>query len=606
MKRIYYLLLCSILCWGTATAGRRVVNLKDHGILPGTDSRDLCSRLRNVIETVTGENTNGDDIVLKFKRGRYDFHAADAEHLELYISNHDQNQPKVVGICLRDLKNVTLDGCGSDFIFHGRMLPIAMIGTLNCTVRRLSIDFADPQITQVEIVDNDPNAGITFRVSDYVKYRIADNGRFESYGDDWAIQPASGIAFEGATRHIVYNTSDLGINTSDVKPVGDRTLQAPAWRDSRLPVGTRVAMRGWGRPHPGIFLDACTNTSISDVKVHYAEGMGLLAQRSTDITLHKFRVCLRGKNDPRYFTTQADATHFSQCRGKIISEKGLYEGMMDDAINVHGIYLRVRERIDDHTLRCRFEHDQAWGFAWGDAGDTVSFIRSATMENTGTPNVISDIRPVNQASVTGCREFIIQFKQPVPAAVSADEGYGVENLTWTPEVEFRDNIVRNNRARGALFSSPRRTVCERNLFDHTSGTAILLCGDCNGWYESGAVRDLVIRKNRFVNALTSMFQFTNAIISIYPEIPNLPAQRQYFHGGHPGAITIVDNEFDTFDRPLLYAKSVDGLVFKENKVKTNTDYKPFHPNQKPVLLEHCKDAVIPGYVERPSTFVRIK
>ena len=67
----------------------------------------------------------------------------------------------------------------------------------------------------------------------------------------------------------------------------------------------------------------------------------------------------------------------------------------------------------------------------------------------------------------------------------------------------------------------------RCVIDHTSGTAILLCGDCNGWYETGACRDVQIRRNRFVNALTNLFQFTNAVISIYPEIPDL-ANQQYF------------------------------------------------------------------------------
>ena len=62
-------------------------------------------------------------------------------------------------------------------------------------------------------------------------------------------------------------------------------------------------------------------------------------------------------------------------------------------------------------------------------------------------------------------------------------------------MRFAGNTVRNNRARGALFSTPRRTVVEDNLFDHTSGTAILLCGDCNGWYETGACRDVLIRRN---------------------------------------------------------------------------------------------------------------
>ncbi len=151
---------------------------------------------------------------------------------------------------------------------------------------------------------------------------------------------------------------------------------------------------------------------------------------------------------------------------------------------------------------------------------------------------------------------------------------------------FADNIVRNNRARGALFSTPRKVVVENNLFDHTSGTGILLCGDCNGWFETGSCRDVTIRKNRFVNALTNMFQFTNAVISIYPEIPDLSNQKGYFHSG----IVIADNVFDTFDAPLLYAKSVDGLVFENNVVRHNSDFAPFHWNRDTVLTERVVNA----------------
>ena len=101
------------------------------------------------------------------------------------------------------------------------------------------------------------------------------------------------------------------------------------------------------------------------------------------------------------------------------------------------------------------------------------------------------------------------------------------------------------------------------------------------------MRDLVISRNTFINALTSQYQFTNAVISIYPEIPKLSDSDPYFHGGKPGSIVIRDNYFDTFDAPLLYAKSVNGLVFKKNKKRTNTEYKPYHWNQKVIWLEHC-------------------
>ena len=155
-------------------------------------------------------------------------------------------------------------------------------------------------------------------------------------------------------------------------------------------------------------------------------------------------------------------------------------------------------------------------------------------------------------------------------------------MEWTPEVYFANNTIRNNRARGSLFSTPKKTLIENNVFDHTSGTAILLCGDCNGWFETGACHDVTIRKNKFINALTNMFQFTNGVISIYPEIPDLEAQKKYFHSG----ITIEDNEFDTFDEPILYAKSVDGLVFRNNIIRQNNSYPAFHWNNHRFLFEH--------------------
>ena len=555
--------------------------------------------LHKIIEDVKSEAGDNAKVIIRFKKDRYDFYPADAQQREYYVSNHDQNQPKKVGICIEDWNNLTIDGCGSDFFFHGQMLPIAVVNSSNITLKNLSIDFENPHIAQVEIIENKGDEGIVFLVEPWVEYRINEKGYFETYEeftiDEWKYSQYTGIAFEKESRHIVYNSSDLWIDTKDVKDLGERKLYAPNWKDSRLVPGTKVAMRTWSRPAPGIFLDHCNNTYINNINVHYAEGMGLLAQRCENIELDGFNVCLRGDDDPRYFTTQADATHFSQCKGMIRSENGLYEAMMDDAINVHGIYLKVKERIDEYTIRCSYEHEQAWGFAWGDAGDSVCFVKANTMETLEHRNVIKAIygqqttdNGQEALSNSGMKEFIITFEKELPEEINADITYGIENLSWTPEVIFRNNIIRNNRARGALFSSPLRTVCEKNVFDHTSGTAILLCGDCNGWYESGAVRNLVIRKNTFINALTNMFQFTNAVISIYPEIPDLEGQTKYFHGGKPDAIVIEKNHFITFDTPLLYAKSVDGLIFRKNKVTKNNDYKPFHWNQEEVKLEKCR------------------
>lgn len=590
MKLLSVLSLSLVLSCTTLSA-QKVYEISTFG-LKANSSKNASPVLQKALAKIKAEYKEGEKVILRFPEGRYEFHEKGAAVREYYISNHDQTNPKKVGIALEDMKNLTLDGQGSEFVFHGRMLPVSLLRSENCLLKNFSIDFENPHIAQVKIVENDPQDGIVFEPAPWVDYRIAKDSIFEAYGEGWTMRHSWGIAFDGDTKHLVYNTSDIGCPTKGASEVAPRRIHAPGWKDARLVPGTVVAMRGWGRPTPGIFLSHDVNTTIENVKVHYAEGMGLLAQLCENITLEKFGVCLKGDADPRYFTTQADATHFSGCKGKIVSCNGLYEGMMDDAINVHGTYLKVVKRVDDRTLVGRYMHGQSWGFEWGCPGDEVQFIRSNTMELVGKQNKIISIRPYDKEQTEGAREFLITFQEPVDQVINEQSGFGIENLTWTPEVLFSGNVIRNNRARGSLFSTPRKTIVENNLFDHTSGAAILLCGDCNGWFETGACRHVIIRKNRFVNALTNLFQFTNAVISIYPEIPDLKGQQQYFHGGPEGGIVIEDNEFETFDAPILYAKSVDGLVFRNNTIKLNTEYKPFHPNRNRFWLERVTNVTI--------------
>lgn len=591
MNRLYLLCVWLCVCLSGVAQTVRIYDVADYGLKADT-RKNVSAGVEKLINRVKKECQENDSVIIRFHKGVYNFHDKGAAERIYYISNHDQDNPKKVGLPLEGMKHVTVDGNGAQFVFHGRMLPVSLLHSENCTLQNFSIDFATPHITQIKVIANDPEKGLTFEPAPWVNYRITNDSVFEAYGEGWTLTPQWGVAFEPDTKRLIYNAGDMGCPVNGVYKVGKNQIQAPAWKDKRLVPGTVFAMRGWGRPTPGIFLSHNVNTSLRQIKVHYAEGMGLLAQMCENIVLDGFSVCLKGKDDPRYFTTQADATHFSGCKGKIISCNGLYEGMMDDAINVHGTYLKVIRRLDNHTLVGRYMHDQAWGFEWGRPGDEVQFIASRTMEIAGDTNKIVSIRPYDRESVSGAREFMIEFSDAVPTRINEQEDFGIENLTWSPEVVFKRNTIRNNRARGALFSTPRKTLVEDNLFDHTSGTAILLCGDCNGWYETGACREVIIRHNKFVNALTSLYQFTNAVISIYPEIPALAEQRLYFHGGKKDAIVIEENEFDTFDAPLLYAKSVDGLVFRRNVIRTNTEYKPFHFNRNRFWLERVTNVFI--------------
>lgn len=559
----------------------KLYNLASYGILPnsGKNSTPMLSGLLKKIKTETTGNVS---VVIKFQKGRYDFYPEAAAIRTYYISNHDQDNPKTVGIALENFKNLTIEGNEADLMFHGRMLPIALIESNNIKLKNLSIDFEKPQITQIKIIENDTiNGQIVFETASWVKYLIKDSV-FYNTGEGWQMQPTSGIAFENATKRIIYKSGDIRVGTKGVAELSPGKIKAYRWKNSKLIPGTVIAMRSWQRPAPGIFIHKAKNISLTNVKVHYAEGMGLLAQLTENIYMDGFAVCLRGKNDPRYFTTQADATHFSGCKGKIVSKNGLYEGMMDDAINIHGTYLKVTKKIDNKTVIGRYMHGQSYGFDWGYIKDSVQFIQSKTMELWNGNNTIASIVPIKANENDPIKEFKIEFVKELSDEIDPSKlDIGIENLTWTPSVIFTGNTIRNNRARGTLFSTPKPTLVAHNLFDHTSGCAILLCGDSNGWYETGACKDVEISNNKFVNALTSMYQFTNAVISIYPEIPDLKNQKKYFHSG----IRIRNNEFETFDRPILYAKSVDGLVFKDNTITSNKDYPAFHFNKNRINFD---------------------
>lgn len=578
-------IICLIALFTACTTGN-TYDLSKYGLLPN-NPQNSSPLMAKALQEIAPLSAKSDSVLIILPKGRYDFYPEGSSEREYFISNHDQDNPKSVGLAFENMKNVVFDGQGSELIFHGRMLPVSLLNSENCTLKNFSIDFVNPHISQVKVLENDTLAGtITYEVAPWVEYEIRDSA-FVAKGEGWEHIPSWGIAFEEKTKRLVYTTSDIAVGVKGVSEVSPRTIKAP-WKNKKLIPGTVVVMRGWGRPTPGVFVSYDVNTTLENIRVHYSEGMGLLAQMSENITLEQFSVCLRGNNDPRYFTAQADATHFSGCKGKIISANGLYEGMMDDAINVHGTYLKVQKRIDDKTLLGEYMHGQSYGFDWGYSGDVVQFVDSKTMELIGDQNRITAIEAVDRPSAQGAKQFKIYFEEAIDPAISETGVFGIENLTWTPEVYFGYNTVRNNRARGSLFSTPKKTVVEGNVFDHTSGTAILLCGDCNGWFETGACHDVTIRHNKFINSLTNMFQFTNAIISIYPEIPDLKSQQKYFHSG----IVIENNEFVTFDAPIVYAKSVDGLVFRNNTIRQNTDYPAFHWNKHRFFFQRVINADI--------------
>ena len=521
--------------------------------------------------------------VIRFAPGTYILGAEQCQTREWFISNHDQANPRTVFLPLEGLRDVTVDGSGARFELNGRFMFAGIWDCTNVTLQGCTVDAVTPQLTQLRFLAVDPQAKtVTFRPEGSAAVTL-EGTRLILSGPGFRYAPGGGILFE-PDGSIAYRSGDCGMNLGNVILQEDGTYLARDCANAAYRPFQRMALRCWERPAPGIVISDSKDTALLNVTIHYADGMGVIAQSSETITLDGLRV-IPDRAKGRFFSTQADATHFSGCWGTIRSVNGIYEGMMDDAINVHGTYLQVEKRIDERTVEAAYMHVQAYGMTWGDPGDEVAFVRALTLDTEPTLGRIASIVSLDKPDVRqGAKRFRITFADPLPPDVDPSKDiFGLENVKRTPEVYFEGNRVAFNRARGALFSSPRKTVCRGNVFDRVSGCAVLLCGDCRGWFESGPCRDVLIADNQFIDVLTSPFQFTEAVISITPVISQPDRQKQAFHSG----IVIENNDFVAFDRPLIFAESVDGLTVRNNTYTKSDAYAPYHWQTQWLTLRRC-------------------
>lgn len=534
----------------------KVYQGKEFGLIPNTDADSTPAMLRAIAELRAHPGSK-----LDLAKGTYHLHEKTAELHELYISNHEQPYKHMVPVPLVGLKNVTIQGNGSLFLFHGSPLPVLIMDSERVSLENIALDYQIPHHSQGKITKIEPGFYEVTIDSKAFPHTIK-NGNIIFSGEGWADQDRGmGIIFDGKTHEIVRGTSDFSYGGSMTTIAPDHYRVQRDISKTPIKVGDIITYRQnlWeSRPHPCVVLYRAQNTILRNVSIHSSHGMGLLAQRSENIAILGGGIYPR-KATGRYFSTNADATHFSNCKGKILVENALFEGMMDDAINVHDTCLRITEKLSPTSIRCRYMHNQAYGFEIAAPKENLRFIHAKTLTD-GETRTVTAVKNLNPKEV----EFT--FDKPIPENVNV--GDAVENSDFQPSVIFRNNIVRHNRARGALFTTNSPVLVENNVFDTIAGSAILLAGDANGWFESGACHDVLIQKNKFRNNLTSRFQFTEAIISAYPEIPDLNGKKDFYHSN----VRIIDNDFETFDVPILFAISVSGITFQNNRITYNNQY----------------------------------
>jgi hypothetical protein len=561
----FLLLVLNSTCFGQQDTVQ--INVTDYNIHP--DSR---LNIEPVIRKLLDENRNGRYLKLVFPRGRYDFWPNEGR---------DDPSDPTVGFDIRDRSGVCIDGQGSEFIFHEWMMPFNVQNAKDITLRNFSIDWDKPFIAQAEIVECGDDF-LDLKIDKNVYPYEIENDTLYFKGEGWRSKIGTDYnnIFNAGNKDIVYQTADnpLGDISDATAELRENGLVRLHFRlDMKPERGTLIALYHHYYITDGIQLMQSRRLWLEQINIYHALSIGVNASGCEDIILKHVNI-IANKKKNRVFSTLADATHFSGCKGRIVIDSCTATGAGDDFVNIHGMYAPVVKVLSDHEVLVA-QHDRYIGF---EKGDKAWRVDKATMQRGQILSVAEQADVSKNGAVTGHR---LKFTENITGILKI--GDLLENIDKNPDVEITNcHVMKSNRARGILVSSPGKVRISNNYFN-TAGSAILIESDREGnvYYESGAVRDVAIENNVFENCYTS--GWGEGVISISPDIsPKDAASPAYHHN-----IRITGNTFRHFDYALLYARFVDTLVFSSNRMIYTDTYPPFYRKVN-VYLDGCRHVTI--------------
>ncbi|MBC8102554.1 MAG: right-handed parallel beta-helix repeat-containing protein [Cytophagales bacterium] len=555
----------------------RTKTILDYGARADDDTNDTTPAVRTALAELQG--TTGGRIL--FPKGRYHFWPERATERYLFISNNDESL-KRIAFPLFGLHNIEVDGGGSEFVFHGSIIPFAVWDSHEVRLQNFTVDWERTFHSEVDVVEvraeaEESHASVDLRIPVAYPY-VVQNERLLFLGEDGetcALQNA--LEFDPVRRETAFRVHDSYSlrNTHQARELAPNLVRLTG-RFGTIPTpGNLLAIVHTGRICPGIAIGDSSDIEICDVTLHHAGAMGVIAQRTRNLRLTRVQVT-PAAHKGRLISTTADATHFVNCSGQIELTDCLFEGQMDDATNVHGVYARISRVVGRQQIEVELVHGQQVGIDITQPGDAVEFVNR------------HDLLTYHQADVTSVERLnrkysLLTFSGNLPDSVVP--GDAVASTGWTADVTIRGCTSRRNRARGFLLSTPGRVLIEDNYF-HSPGAAILIAGDANYWFESGAVRDVTIRGNHFDNCNFGVWG--RATIDVLPEIERDRRGSAMYHRG----ITLDANTFTAFDMRLLKAHCVDGLTITNNRIRASDQYPKGAEVLEPFEATDCRNVTI--------------
>lgn len=506
------------------------------------ESGDMTKKIQAAIEQA--RSYNGKAVVIELQNANYNIHRESSSQMLYYISNttsekENPDQTKHIGLWLKGLKNITIDGKGAHLITHGEMTCFVIDQCENITFRNFTVTAADPTVPELTVAEVGERH-LTVRIHPQSQYRI-EEGKFSFVGHDWSLSGGIAQSYD-PQMDITWRSwspftglrKAIELEPNLLRFVYDATPQAKP--------GLIFQMRDAIRDQACGLIQFSKNITLDNLHLAFLGNFGLVGQLSENITYRNMAFEPEAGSG-RTCAGFADFVQMSGCKGKISIENSRFSGAHDDPINIHGTHLAVTEFLSPNQIVVRYMHHQTYGFQSFLPGNTVEFIDPHSLLSLSSAKV-------KKAEMKNEREIILTLDKAMDSDIKKVEGLVVENVTYTPEVVIRGNYFSRIPSRGVLVSTRRKVLIEDNTFFRMQMSGILIADDARSWFESGMARDVTIRNNNFIEC-------GGPVIFIAPE-------NDRNEGSVHRNITITNNRFRLTGTDAISAKSVDGLKITDN------------------------------------------
>ncbi len=455
---------------------------------------------------------------------------------------------------LRGLKNVTLDFGGAVVTLRGRIQPFIIENCENITIKNVTVEYERSLFTELEVVEN-TGERLILKMKEKFPFYVED-GYFIPCGKDYEdrnlykkgcmfIQAFDRSSGEGKGLDVIYLGEEIipepSPPASNIKHIkvgtqGEFTVfygSFPSFWDEN----TDIVLEHENRFKSSVSMLHSKNVRIENYRVLNGCGMGFFAICCENISLDGVKF-FRDELSHGIVTNSADGIHFVACKGKITLENSVFQGMIDDALNIHGNFYHTEANEDNKILARRSEKSHALN-AYSrvfSEGDTVAVYKGKTLEE-------KERFTLKSAQVSSRWTLTLEADR---STHSINAGDIIENLSTNPEIYIKNcNFSKTNTH--LRFQSRGKTVIEDCEFT----LPVLLTGDMNYWDESSPVKDFTIKNCRFLS--------DRAIIRIIPEFT--PTEKAPFYHEN---IKIVNN---TFTNPCpLEQRNARNVVFEDNVI----------------------------------------